>query len=118
MSSFDPLTLLQALISHSAQSYMLGWTGFVVGTTRPPLPRFLTEALDTLSGNESARDWLGPIHLDAYLRHKQAEVAHVGGSLPGQTLRLARRKLLNRNGIRCQFRRCFSHGDNCDSGPQ
>jgi len=43
---------------------------------RPPLPRSLSEALDNLAGSEIARDWFGQVHLDAYLRHKRAEVAH------------------------------------------
>ena len=100
MSSFDPLTPLPAPIWRWARSCTPGWTGFVAGyrglisETRLDrrFLRSLPEALDSLSGNESARDWLGPVHLDAYLRHKRAEVAHVGGSLPGRTLRSARRK--------------------------
>jgi glutamine synthetase len=44
---------------------------------RPPLPHSLSAALDNLAGSESARTWFGPVHLDAYLRHKRAEVAHI-----------------------------------------
>ena len=51
---------------------------------RPPLPRSLPEALDNLAGSERAQDWFGPVHLDAYLRHKRAEVAHVRDLAPAE----------------------------------
>jgi glutamine synthetase len=51
---------------------------------RPLLPRSLSEALDNLAGSEKARDWFGAVHLDAYLRHKRAEVAHVSELNPAE----------------------------------
>jgi glutamine synthetase len=37
----------------------------------------LEEALDCLEATPQASDWFGPVYLDAYLRHKRAEVAMV-----------------------------------------
>ncbi len=48
------------------------------GSAAPPLPRSLGAALDALEASEAAAAWLGPVFLDAYLRHKRAEIAHVG----------------------------------------
>ncbi|HEY2133742.1 MAG TPA: glutamine synthetase family protein [Acetobacteraceae bacterium] len=42
--------------------------------TAPPLPASLDEALTALEGNEAARDWMAEVFLDAYLRHKRAEI--------------------------------------------
>ena len=39
------------------------------------LPHSLEEALDCLEATPQASDWFGPVYLDAYLRHKRAEVA-------------------------------------------
>lgn len=41
------------------------------------LPQSLGEALDNLEATPQAKDWFGPIYLDAYLRHKRAEVRMV-----------------------------------------
>ena len=41
------------------------------------LPQSLTEALDQLEATPEAKDWFSPIYLDAYLRHKRAEVKMV-----------------------------------------
>jgi glutamine synthetase len=43
------------------------------------LPHSLGEALDCLEATPEARDWFGPVYLDAYLRHKRAELALVAG---------------------------------------
>jgi glutamine synthetase len=43
------------------------------------LPQSLGEALDALEGTPEAADWFGPVYLDAYLRHKRAEVRMVDG---------------------------------------
>jgi glutamine synthetase len=37
----------------------------------------LGEALDCLEAVPEAQDWFGPVYLDAYLRHKRAELALV-----------------------------------------
>ena len=44
------------------------------------LPQSLGEALDNLEATPEAKDWFGPIYLDAYLRHKRAEMKN--GRMP------------------------------------
>lgn len=46
------------------------------------LPHSLAEALDRLEGTAQAADWFGATYLDAYLRHKRAELAMVAGLTP------------------------------------
>jgi glutamine synthetase len=41
------------------------------------LPHSLSEALDLLEATPEVKDWFGPTYLDAYLRHKRAEIAMV-----------------------------------------
>jgi glutamine synthetase len=43
------------------------------------LPRSLGEALDNLEATSEARDWFGPTYLEAYLRHKRAEIKMLAG---------------------------------------
>jgi glutamine synthetase len=43
------------------------------------LPQSLVEALDNLDATPEARDWFGPLYLEAYLRHKRAEIKMVAG---------------------------------------
>ena len=43
------------------------------------LPHSLAEALDNLEATPEARDWFGPVYLEAYLRHKRAEIKMVAG---------------------------------------
>lgn len=43
----------------------------------PHLPTSLGEALDHLERTPEAAEWFGPTYLDAYLRHKRAELAMV-----------------------------------------
>jgi glutamine synthetase len=43
------------------------------------LPRSLGEALDNLETTPEARDWFGPVYLEAYLRHKRAELKMLEG---------------------------------------
>jgi glutamine synthetase len=49
------------------------------GKTAKPLPRSLTQALDHMERSEAVRRWFGPVFLEAYLRHKRSELAHVAG---------------------------------------
>ena len=39
------------------------------------MPASLEQALDALESNPAARDWMGPVHHDAYLMHKRGEAA-------------------------------------------
>ena len=41
------------------------------------LPQSLSEALNKLEETPEAKEWFGPVYLDAYLRHKRAEVKMV-----------------------------------------
>jgi glutamine synthetase len=43
------------------------------------LPQSLGEALDQLEETPEAKQWFGPVYLDAYLRHKRAELGMVAG---------------------------------------
>ena len=43
------------------------------------LPRSLGEALDRLEATPEAKTWFGPVFLEAYLRHKRAEIKMVAG---------------------------------------
>ena len=47
-----------------------------------PLPHSLGEALDLLEATPEARSWFGPVFLDAYLRHKRAEIRSLEGLDP------------------------------------
>jgi glutamine synthetase len=41
------------------------------------LPRSLGEALDGMERSAAIKEWFGPTFLEAYLRHKRSELAHV-----------------------------------------
>jgi glutamine synthetase len=43
------------------------------------LPRSLGEALDNLEATPEASGWFGPVYLEAYLRHKRAEIKMLDG---------------------------------------
>ncbi len=43
------------------------------------LPRSLAEALDNLEATPEAAKWFGPTYLEAYLRHKRAEIKLIAG---------------------------------------
>ncbi len=43
------------------------------------LPRSLGEALDHLEADPAAKNWFGPVYLEAYLRHKRAEIKMLAG---------------------------------------
>jgi glutamine synthetase len=47
-----------------------------------PLPHSLGEALDLLEATPEAKSWFGPVFLDAYLRHKRAEIRSLEGLDP------------------------------------
>src|SRR5262245_39867468 len=48
----------------------------------PPLPRSLGEALDGMEKSAAVQEWFGPTFLEAYLRHKRSELAHVAALDP------------------------------------
>jgi len=43
----------------------------------PALPRTLDDGLKAMEASEAVRTWFGPVFLEAYLRHKRSELAHV-----------------------------------------
>jgi glutamine synthetase len=49
------------------------------GETAKPLPHSLADALSQMERSEAVRRWFGPVFLEAYLRHKRSELAHVAG---------------------------------------
>jgi glutamine synthetase len=51
-------------------------------TAPPSLPHSLAEALDAMEASATAKSWFGPTFLEAYLRHKRSELAHVAGLEP------------------------------------
>jgi len=48
----------------------------------PPLPRSLAEALTGMEKSQAVKAWFGPTFLEAYLRHKRSELAHVAALEP------------------------------------
>jgi glutamine synthetase len=51
------------------------------------LPHSLGEALDGLAASTAAREWFGDVLLDAYIRHKRAEIVLVGNLDPVEQCR-------------------------------
>jgi glutamine synthetase len=49
------------------------------GDTAKPLPRSLAQALNQMERSDAVKRWFGPVFLEAYLRHKRSELAHVAG---------------------------------------
>jgi glutamine synthetase len=47
-----------------------------------PLPRSLGDALDAMAASAAVQGWMGPTFLNAYLRHKRAELAYVANLEP------------------------------------
>jgi glutamine synthetase len=43
------------------------------------LPGSLPAALELMEASDAVRSWFGPVFMEAYLRHKRAELAHVAG---------------------------------------
>ena len=43
----------------------------------PALPHSLGDALKVMEASAAVRAWFGPVFLEAYLRHKRSEIAHV-----------------------------------------
>ncbi len=41
------------------------------------LPHSLAQALNAMAASAAVRSWFGPVFLEAYLRHKRSEIAHV-----------------------------------------
>jgi glutamine synthetase len=78
----SPYMALAALLFAGADGLARGLALPEPGASAPALPRALDEALDNLEKSPDARGWLGPVFLEAYLRHKRSELAHVAGLEP------------------------------------
>jgi glutamine synthetase len=73
----SPYLALGAIILAGADGLQrkLGLPPSAAGVDR--LPHSLGQALDVMAASKAAAGWLGPVFLEAYLRHKRSEVQHV-----------------------------------------
>jgi glutamine synthetase len=74
-ASASPYMALGAIIFAGADGIARGMALPPEGAAPPLLPRDLPIALELMEGNETIRSWFGPVFLEAYLRHKRAELA-------------------------------------------
>ena len=75
--SASPYMALGALIFAGAEGIARKLALPKSGGEAPPLPRSLSQALDGMEKSGAVKDWFGPTFLEAYLRHKRSELAHV-----------------------------------------
>lgn len=78
----NPYMALGALIFAGADGIARKLTLPKSGSEAPPLPRSLSQALDGMEKSKAVQGWFGPTFLEAYLRHKRSELAHVAGLDP------------------------------------
>jgi glutamine synthetase len=89
-ASASPYMALGALIFAGADGIARKLALPEAGTVAPPLPRSLAEALDGMEKSAAVQGWFGPVFLEAYLRHKRSELAHVAAlDVPGLCARYA-----------------------------
>ena len=81
-ASASPYMALGALIFAGADGIARKLALPEPGGAAQPLPRSLAEALDGMEKSAAVQDWFGPTFLEAYLRHKRSELAHVAGLDP------------------------------------
>jgi glutamine synthetase len=75
--SASPYMALGALIFAGADGIALKLDLPEPGAEALPLPRSLGQALDNMENSVAVQRWFGPTFLEAYLRHKRSELAHV-----------------------------------------
>ncbi len=73
----SPYMALGAVLFAGADGIRRGLALPVAGSAPPPLPHTLSTALERMAASESVQSWFGPVFLEAYLRHKRSELAHV-----------------------------------------
>jgi glutamine synthetase len=78
-ASASPYLALGALIFAGADGILRNLSLPDQRKTPPPLPHSLAQALDGMASSEAVQRWFGPVFLEAYLRHKRSELAHVAG---------------------------------------
>jgi glutamine synthetase len=81
-ASASPYMALGALIFAGADGIARKLALPEPGGVAQPLPRSLAEALDGMEKSAAVQGWFGPTFLEAYLRHKRSELAHVAGLDP------------------------------------
>jgi glutamine synthetase len=74
-ASASPYMALGAIVFAGADGIARGLALPEAGAASPPLPRSLAEALDAMEASAAVRTWFSPVFLEAYLRHKRAELA-------------------------------------------
>jgi glutamine synthetase len=74
-ASASPYMALGAVVFAGADGIARGLTLPAQGADSPALPRALAEALDTMEASAAVQAWFGPTFMEAYLRHKRAELA-------------------------------------------
>jgi glutamine synthetase len=78
-ASASPYLALGALLFAGADGIARKLALPAADQTSKPLPHSLAEALDQMERSEAVQRWFGPVFLEAYLRHKRSELAHVAG---------------------------------------
>ena len=74
-ASASPYMALGAVVFAGADGIARGMSLPAPGTAAPPLPRDLADALDAMAASTAVQSWFTPTFLEAYLRHKRAELA-------------------------------------------
>jgi glutamine synthetase len=80
----SPYMALGAVVFAGADGIARGLALPAPGADSPPLPRALGEALDAMEASKSVQSWFGPTFLEAYLRHKRAELATLTDLAPDE----------------------------------
>ena len=73
----SPYMALGAVLFAGADGLRRGLALPADGTTPPALPHALASALDAMEASDAVQGWFGPVFLEAYLRHKRSELAHI-----------------------------------------
>jgi glutamine synthetase len=72
----SPYMALGAVLFAGADGLRRGLALPAEGAKPPPLPGSLAAALKEMETSKAVQDWFGPVFLEAYLRHKRAELGH------------------------------------------
>lgn len=75
----SPYLALGALLFAGADGIAQGLSLLDREVVPPALPHSLDEALSNMERSDAVQRWFGPVFLEAYLRHKRSELAHVKG---------------------------------------